>query len=41
MNCWENLFIQRLDYQTKLIDEQNKQEPNPLFTVSCRPRLTT
>jgi hypothetical protein len=39
MNCWENFFIQRLVHQAILIDEQNTQEPNPLFTVSCIPKL--
>jgi hypothetical protein len=37
MNCWETLFIQKLNQKPGLITEQNTQESNPLYTVSCIP----
>jgi hypothetical protein len=33
MNCWESFYTQQLHHLNLLIDEQQPQEPNPLYAL--------
>ena len=33
MNCWESFYMQILQQQGLLIDEQKTYEPNPLYAL--------
>jgi hypothetical protein len=37
MNCWESFYTQQLNHLNLLIDEQQPQEPNPLYAL--RPHI--
>ena len=34
MNCWESFYMQVLQQQNLLIDEQKTNEPNPLYALT-------
>ena len=34
MNCWEPFYIQVLEQQNLLIEEQKASEPNPLYALA-------
>jgi len=33
-NCWESFYMQVLQQQNLLIDEQKTSEPNPLYSLA-------
>jgi hypothetical protein len=34
MNCWESFYMQMLQLQDLLVDEQKGNEPNPLYALA-------
>jgi hypothetical protein len=40
LNCWEYFYTQQLHHLNLLIDEQQPQEPNPMYALSWEAQQT-